>query len=256
MFPLKNKIAVVMRAQNQAAELSEKLKKLGAKVISFPTIKIVPPDDWKEVDSAIRSIKSFDYLIFTSVNAVKFFNSRYSELFSQTDYSFIKIIVVGNKTKNVCEQLGLHVDLIPENFSSKGIIRQFGSLLSGKKILYPGSSIGKEEFITELKQLGSNVIAVDIYKTIIPERSATGDIIEKLRQIKVDIYIFTSPSIFENYLTLMNINDAREYFHGKVVAAIGPRTKQALEKENVVISIFPAEYTTEGLVNSIANFYS
>ena len=61
------------RAAEQAAEFTEQLRQRGAVVIECPTIQLVAPEQWDEVDAAIHHLSSFDWLILTSVNGVKIF---------------------------------------------------------------------------------------------------------------------------------------------------------------------------------------
>ncbi|HCI79776.1 MAG TPA: HemD protein, partial [Ktedonobacter sp.] len=70
--PLQGKRVLVTRTRNQASVLSEQLRTLGAIPIEFPTIRIVPPDDWTQLDAALNRLytASYDWLIFTSVNGV------------------------------------------------------------------------------------------------------------------------------------------------------------------------------------------
>lgn len=256
MLPLKNKTVVICRALDQSSELSEKLTRLGAQVISFPTIKILPPAEWTKVDEAIRAIKNFDFIIFTSANAVKIFYSRISEIRTKSDSGFVKVICVGNKTKTICEQLGIIVNFIPDDFSSEGIINKFRDILTGRKILYPRSSIGRKDIITQLELLGNEITAVDIYRTIAPTDLELEEVRSLLIKTAVDIFIFTSPSTFENFLILLNIEDPENYFSEKIVAAIGPTTKKAIEGKNVKVAIIPHVHSIDGLVTAVENYFS
>ena len=71
--------------------------------------------------------------------------------------------------------------------------------------------------------------------------------IEQLNSRKPDVFIFTSPSTFENFLLIMNINNPVSYFKNYDVAAIGPTTKSAIENSKVKVSIMPDEFTIKGL---------
>lgn len=256
MLPLKSKTVVICRSLEQSSELSDKLTRLGAQVISFPTIKILPPVDWTEIDKAICSIKYFDFIIFTSANAVKSFYSRFSNIKLMVDFADVPVICVGGKTKIVCEQLGINVKFIPDDFSSEGIINKFKNILTGTKVLYPRSSIGRKEIITQLELLGTEITTIDIYRTIAPSDLELEEARLLLIKAVVDIFIFTSPSTFENFLILQNIEDPGNYFSKKIVAAIGPTTKKAIEKKNVKVSIIPQVHSMDGLVTAITDYFS
>ncbi|OPX40918.1 MAG: HemD protein, partial [Desulfobacteraceae bacterium 4484_190.3] len=74
--PLFGRRIVVTRAREQASGFLEKLSLLGADCIQFPTIEVVPPESWDPLDSAIRQLSRYDWLIYTSVNGVKYFLER------------------------------------------------------------------------------------------------------------------------------------------------------------------------------------
>ncbi len=78
---------------------------------------------------------------------------------------------------------------------------------------------------------------------------------EKLKNSNPDLFVFTSPSTFQNFLEIQNIIDPVRYFSRYDVAVIGPTTKAALEKKKVRVNIIPKEYTIDGLVNSIVDYY-
>jgi uroporphyrinogen III methyltransferase/synthase len=75
-LPLAGVSVVVTRARDQARDLVAKLEALGAEVIEFPTIEIRPADDYRQLDAALTDLRSYDWLIFTSANGVRFFAER------------------------------------------------------------------------------------------------------------------------------------------------------------------------------------
>ena len=78
--PLFGKRVVVTRAREQASGFLASLSELGAECIEFPTIEIIPPSSWKDLDKAIDSLESYQWLLFTSVNGVTHFFQRLETL--------------------------------------------------------------------------------------------------------------------------------------------------------------------------------
>ena len=104
----------------------ESLEELGAEVIQFPTIEIVPPETWDELDRAIDTIESYDWLIFTSSNGVKYFFSRLFEKGRDIrELKGLKICAIGEKTAASIGKFGIRVDLVPESFNAEGLIEAF-----------------------------------------------------------------------------------------------------------------------------------
>ena len=135
-LPLFGRKIVVTRAADQAAELSERLRALGADAIELPVISLEPPADPAPLDRAIENLASYDWLIFTSVNGVRFFLDRLDQ--SPHDLRSLKarICAIGPATRKAIEDLHLKVDLMPEEYVAESLVEAFaGENLAGKKML-------------------------------------------------------------------------------------------------------------------------
>ncbi len=256
MLPLRNKTIVITRTIEQSKESAEAFKQLGANMIVFPTLDIVPPESWDEFDHIITGKSKIDFIIFTSAHAVKMFVKRCNELNIIIDYSRVKIVAVGNKTSSVCEKNKIPVHIIPKKFSGEGVIDSLLKYdLESKVIFIPRSAIGREELPEGLKQLGAIIKTAPVYNVSIPAEEKIKTHLDKLNNSQPDLFIFTSPSTFENFLKILNISNPVGYFTNYDVAAIGPTTKSAIEEKNVHVNIMPDEYTIDGLAKAIVNFY-
>src|SRR5262249_4508130 len=121
-LPLFGKQIVVTRAQDQSAELLERLQSLGADAIELPVIELVPPEDPRPLDRAIEQLGTFDWLIFTSANGVRFFMDRLDQ--SAYDLRSLKarICAIGPATRKAIEALHLKVDLMPEQYVAESLV--------------------------------------------------------------------------------------------------------------------------------------
>jgi uroporphyrinogen III methyltransferase/synthase len=255
-LPLKDKTIVITRAIETSKESAELFIRLGADVITFPTLDIVSPDDWTQFDEIILNKNKIDFIIFTSAHAVKMFSKRLEELNESINFSNVKIVAVGNKTSAVCEKYGIPINIIPKNFSSEGVIFELLKYKLNKKIIFiPRSAIGKEELPGSLKELGAIIKSVPVYNVAVPSEQNIAPYINNLKKSKPDIYIFTSPSTFDNFLQILKISDPAHYFAGALIAAIGPTTRTAIESKKLKVNIIPDEYTIEGLAKTIVNYY-
>ena len=256
MLPLRGKTIVITRTVEQSKESSEAFKQLGANVIIFPTLDIVPPDSWSQFDSVVTGKASIDFIIFTSAHAVKMFVRRCEELSVSMDYNKTKIVAVGNKTAAVCERNKIPVNIIPKRFSGEGVIAALSDYdMDGKVIFIPRSAIGREELPEGLKELGAIIKPAPVYNVSIPSEDKIKIHMEKLSLSRPDMFVFTSPSTFENFLQILKISDPSDYFGKFDVAAIGPTTMSAIENKNVHVNVLPDEYTIDGLVKAIIEYY-
>jgi len=256
MFPLQGKTIVITRTVEQSKESSEIFRQLGANVIIFPTLDIVPPDSWIDFDTAVTGKSKIDFIIFTSAHAVKMFVKRSEELGIIYDFNRIKIVAVGNKTSAICEKNKIPVHIIPQKFSAAGVIDKLSNYdLKGKIIFIPRSAIGREELPEGLGKLGAILKTAPVYNVSLPSEEKIKDNLDILNNNKPDLFIFTSPSTFENFLQIINVSDPVGYFNNYDVAAIGPTTKTAIENKSVHVNIIPDEYTIDGLAKAIIEYY-
>ncbi len=254
--PLKNKTIVLTRTVEQSKESSAIFSELGANVIIFPTLEIVPPNNWDAFDELILSNKKIDFIVFTSAHAVTMFIKRCNEINKQIDFRIIKVVAVGTKTKSVCEENNIKVDIVPKKFSGEGVVEELSKHdLKNKIVFIPRSAIGRDDLPKGLEEQGAKIISVPVYNVSLPSKESLQNNIEKLNSVKPDVFIFTSPSTFENFLIIMNISNPVSFFKNYDVAAIGPTTKAAIEKNKIKVSIMPDEYTIKGLANKMIEFY-
>ncbi|MGD8305704.1 MAG: uroporphyrinogen-III synthase [Ignavibacteria bacterium] len=257
VLPLKNKTIVITRTVEQSKESASALTRFGAKVIVFPTLEIVPPQSWEDFDSAVSNPDKIDYIIFTSSHSADMFKYRCEELNIDFDFNEKIVVAIGNKTSSACNKLNIPVNIVPEKFSADGVIDVLSGLdIKDKIVFIPRSAIGREELPRGLKDLGAVIKSAPVYNVSLPTKEHIKDNLENLNGANPDLFIFTSPSTFENLLQILNVVNPVEYFKNYDVAAIGPTTKTAIENRRVKVNIMPDEYTITGLIEKIINYYN
>ena len=256
-LPLKGKTIVITRTIEQSKESASALTSLGANVIIVPTLEIVPPTDWSKFDYVLSHPEKIDFIIFTSVHSVQMFAKRCQEIGSLINYNRTKVVAIGNKTSSYCHKNNISVNIIPEKFSAEGVIDALSKYnLKNKVVFIPRSAIGREELPKGLKDLGASIKSVPVYNVAIPSGNRLKENLNELNSSDVDLFIFTSPSTFENFLQIAGIKNPYQYFSRFDVAAIGPTTKEAIEEKKVKVKILPDEYTINGLIKKIVEYYS
>ncbi len=252
--PLFSKGIVITRPETQADELAELLEREGANPIRFPTIKIVPPTDWRKLDAAIKNLENYDWLIFTSANGVQFFLERLLEKGRDVrDLKGIKICCIGPATARQIEKRGMKVDLVPDYFISEGILKSFAGVdLRRKKILIPRAYSARDILPEGLKKLGAKVDMVTVYQTVSSGKKKKE--LEKLfDENRVDVITFTSSSTVNNFVEIMGKDFS--YPPQAKIACIGPVTAAAAKKAGFSVDIHQEEYTMEGLVRALIDYF-
>ena len=174
--PLFGKTVMITRAADQAGEFSGLLEACGARVVECPTIRLVPPESWQEIDGAISRLPEFAWTVFTSVNAVNFFFGRLGEQGLDTRaFGPCRICAVGPKTAAALVPYGLKADLLPADYKAEGVVAAFRQLpVAGRKILFPRADRAREVIPTELCRLGAEVVAPVAYRNLLPEALPAG----------------------------------------------------------------------------------
>jgi len=253
---LKNKTIVLTRAEEQSQETINFFNKKEAHLISFPALEVVAIDASEKLTSILEE-KKIDYLVFQSANAIKYFVKLVKEKNLPIDYSTMKVACVGKKTAAFCLENLIKVDLVPEDFSALGLLKLFAiEPLENKTVLLPRSAIGRDEFREGLKRFGATVKTVAVYDIRIPEKETVAEEIEKIRTSKISWYLFTSPSTYHNFLALMDISNPRDFFKSSKIAAIGPTTKEAIEKTRVHVDVVPGKFAVTHAIASIEKYCS
>ena len=250
--PLFGQRILVTRKHSGEFEL---LEELGAEIIEFPTIEIVPPITWDELDKSIDKIETYNWLIFTSANSVRFFFKRFFERDKDIrELKGIKICAVGSKTALEVKKYGMKVDLVPEEFNAEGLIKVFGQQsivngLKGMKFLLPRAELAREIFPEKVRELGGEIDIATAYRAVKPETH--GKRLRRfLKEGKISIATFTSAATFNNFMSIMD-RYALELLKGVAIAVIGPVTARAVEKAGLSVNIMPEQATIEAMVQEI-----
>ncbi len=247
-LPLFGKKIVVTRAQDQAAELSDRLRALGAEPQELPVIALEPPADPAPLDRAIENLASYDWLIFTSVNGVRFFLDRLDH--SRRDLRSLKarICAIGPATRKAIEDLHLKVDLMPEEYVAESLIKAFASeTLAGQRILLPRAAVARDLIPAELAKLGAQVDVVEAYRNVVPVNADARAHEVFSAEKKPDWITFTSSSTVKNLLALAG----REVLDGVRIASIGPVTSSTLFAHGLQVDAEAKQFTLDGLVAAI-----
>jgi len=253
--PLFGKGIVITRPVTQAEDFAALLHAEGARVISFPTITIVPPEDYGDLDKVIARLTEYRWIIFTSANGVSFFLARLRELGKDMrDLKDIRICTIGPATAAKLEESGISVDLVPEEYISEGVVKAFRKIdIRGEKILLPRAERARDVIPEELAKLGAKVDVVTAYRTV-GSGKKKAELGKLLKEGKVDVITFTSPSTVENFMAIMG----QDYVTPKKVrvACIGPVTAEAAKRAGLPVDIVQERYTVEGLVETLKKYFS
>jgi uroporphyrinogen III methyltransferase/synthase len=256
--PLFGRRVVVTRARAQAGELSEKLERLGAEVLEFPTIEIQPPEDFGPLDAAIRDLDSFDWLIFTSVNGVEAFLRRLAHhgLDLRAVPRDAQVAAIGPATAEKIREVGLRVDVVPKEFRAEALIEEVtGDSLAGRRVLIPRARVAREILPEKLRELGAEVVVPRAYESV-PSSEGKDALAKKLRAGELDCVTFTASSTVENFVRAFGTKVAARLLAGTRVACIGPITADTARRHGIRVDSEAREYTIPGLIEAVVDLFT
>ena len=170
--PLAGIRVLVGRARHQASALSSGLKELGAEVIEIPFIEIRPPRSYTPLDSALKRISKYDWLILTSVNGVDALASRLKHLkIKPESLSSMQVTAIGPSTRDAAEKLGLRVAIVPKQYVAESVVESLAGKVEGKRVLLSRAKVARDVIPSELRNMGARVDVVEAYETVVPKPS-------------------------------------------------------------------------------------
>ena len=255
--PLSGKTVAITRSRDQAGDLARLFMDQGASIIEFPTIQVIPPKSWADLDKALENISNFHWIIFSSTNAVKFFMQRVRELGKGlSTFEGIKICAVGPKTAEALESFGLKVGLVPAEFKAEGVLTALGNKeVKGRRFLIPRAKEAREIIPEGLKKLGAEVTVATVYENVKPTADAAR-IINLFELKKIDIITFTSSSTVRNFVEILGQKGYKTLIQGAAIACIGPTTGETAQEYGMPVDIMPKEHTIPALIDAIAEYFN
>ncbi|MFH1674234.1 MAG: uroporphyrinogen-III C-methyltransferase [Pseudomonadota bacterium] len=255
--PLFGKTVLVTRARQQASNLVDRLEEMGAECLEAPTIEVVPPENWDSLDKGINNLSTYDWLVFSSVNGVRFFFERlYANGKDVRALRDIKLCTVGSSTAKQLEEFGLRTDMVPDTYKAESIVEEFKKEdMKGKGVLLPRPKVARPVLPVELKKMGAIVDEVIAYCTV-PVCPNLDELKDHLKDKKIDLVTFTSSSTVKNFKKLFTEEEIRTLLTDVTIAAIGPITADTAKELGFKVAITPEEYTIAGLCNAIERYYN
>ena len=252
----RGKRILITRAREQSGEFATLLKKTGAEVMELPTIEIVPPFSWKELDRILPRLRSYDWLIFTSANGVHFFWQRLREKGKIRLPSSMKVCAIGPATAKQLKEKKISVDYIPKEFIAESILDGFQKkFIKGKRILLARAKKARDILPKGLRKMGAKVDVVGVYRTVKPKGGS-----KRLKQLltdgKIDVITFTSSSTVNHFADLLKKEDLKKRLKGIAIACIGPVTAKTAKEWGMKVQIQPKQYTIPALARAIVEYFT
>ncbi|MDT7687485.1 MAG: uroporphyrinogen methyltransferase / synthase [Acidobacteriota bacterium] len=260
--PLSGRTVMITRALAQSAEFANALEMFGARVVACPTIEIVPPESYAQLDEAIDNIFGYDWLVLTSTNAVEHFLARLATLGKDVgELDGLRVCAIGEATTERLVAAHVHVDVVPERARAEGVFEALEHYLGGREqfeglnFLMPRAAVARDFLPRALEAVGARVDSVAVYRTVPAETTDRARVEALLVGDGVDCITFTSASTVHNFAQLFDTRDLRPLVGGARIACIGGVTAETAAEYGLRTDIVPAESNTLSLARAVAEFY-
>jgi uroporphyrinogen-III synthase len=255
--PLAGKRVVVTRALEQSQSLVDALRDAGAEPVLLPVVAFAPADNPAELDACLKNSARFDWVFFTSQNALRAVRRRCEVLDLPLAQVFdgVKIAAVGPTTAEAVTATGLTVHFISRIHTGVALAEELSAETQTKRVFLPRSDRANPDLIEALNLHGWQVTPVVAYKTVSPD-SDLPQAQESLLRIGADALLFFSPSAVHHLRDLIGSPRFRELSRESIFVAIGPVSENALKAEGVDRILLTTDTTVAAAVSSLANHFA
>jgi uroporphyrinogen-III synthase len=281
-MPLKHKRILITRTRHQASDLAAQLEALGATPILIPTIEIIPPETYAPLNTALAQLDTYDWLLFTSANAVEVFHQRYSGPQNRVPHLRVedakvgnrasdpssssqpqnpppklpRIAVIGPATARAVQGIGLTVDLIPPQYIAESLAEALTPHAPNSRMLLIRAAQARDILPEALTAAGATLTIADAYRNQLPPEA-----IPALQSL------FTNPANHPHAITFTSASTATNFFNllestnltlppNTALASIGPITSNTLRDLGRPPQIEAAEPTIPSLIRALETHFT
>lgn len=255
--PLSGKRVVVTRALEQSQSLVDALRDAGAEPILLPLVAFAPADNLAELDACLKDSARFDWVFFTSQNALRAVQQRCAVLELPLNKAFadVKIAAVGPATAEAVAAAGLTVNFISRIHTGIALAEELSGETQKKRVFLPRSDRANPDLIEVLNLHGWQVTPVVAYKTVSPNSDSRETQESHLRG-NAEAILFFSPSAVHHLRDLLGAQRFRDLSHQSVFVAIGPVSEEALKAEGVSRTLVASDSTATAAVAILTDYFA
>jgi uroporphyrinogen III methyltransferase / synthase len=254
---LRGKRIVITRAAAQSEALSKQLSVLGAIPVILPLVAFTEPEDFAPLDEALAQIENFDWVIFTSGQAVRAVVARSQHTASSLGRagSKLHIATVGPVSAEAVRQADLPVDYVANTHSGVALAEELGERLQGRSVLLPRSDRANPDLPVALQAHGAHVTEVVAYRTLQPSEVDTLGL-SRISAGEADAILFFSPSAVQHFAELAGVEQLRRIENSLAITAVGPVTASALREAGAERLVVAADTTAVAVIQALEKHFA
>jgi uroporphyrinogen-III synthase len=250
--PLLDKKILVPRGKQQAKSFSQLVEKYGGIPVEIPLISFRPVKKTESINPIVDNLDTYDWVIFTSNVTVETFTSFVEK---RHFTSLPKVAVIGERTKKVLMQHGIHVDFVPSEYVAETFVAEFLPLVKkGARILIPKGNLARDYIADTLRKHDAYAEEIIVYETFLPAESRVR-LSEMLSNNELDVLLFTSPSTVDHLMSVVEEDQLHVQLGRCIIGCIGPVTHEKIRSWGLPVHITPNVYTVEEMVKKTVDYF-
>jgi len=252
--PLFGRRVLVTRSREQAPELVDLLELSGAEAVEAPVLRIEGPEDAAPLEQAIASLPSFDWVVFTSTNAVAaLIGPLLADARDLRALAGPRVCAIGPGTAARLLRFGITPDTQPVDHRAPGVVAAMANAgsLRGARVLLPVSNGSANSLADALRHAGAELTEVTAYRTITEEGDAHLGLYRQMLDRRIDAVTFTSANTVRAFVEIYGTEQSPDLLSGTVVATIGPGAADAAAAAGIRVDIATEGATVAVLVDGL-----
>lgn len=242
---------LITRPRLQAGPFAEKIRTAGMDPIFLPVIEIRPIENNIALQRALGKLDCYDWLIFTSANAVRVVWDAMREIHIDRIPANLSVAAIGPKTAETMRAHEMTPAFVPKEYIAEAILTGLGDLF-GRWVLLPRAKVARQALPQGISKAGGIAHEIAVYRTLPADPDPQGLL---ALHTGLDVVTLTSPSTVHNFIQMVRSAglDPLRLPGNPYIACIGPVTAQVAQAAGFVNLIVANEYTTDGLLHAIRN---
>lgn len=252
---LKDKVFISTRPYGKSDILKERFEQSGAKLYELPMIEIKHSGLKEDLSGVFRDLFSFDWIIFTSANAVEHFMYELKKRKSTHELSGdikIQMAVIGKKTAEMLKTYGYFPDFMAQEANGGAFAEDLKQLFldSHPNVLWPTGNLASDYLPKKLSAV-ADVIRINLYKTTVPKKIDHA-IMKMIARNHYDLIFFYSPSAVNNFYEICQDKTSMESIKA---ACIGKVTEEACLDKEIFPVFIPEKPDSESLFEATIHYF-
>ncbi len=252
--PMSGRHIILLRSSARMSRVVRWFENWGAVAEMVPVSRLAEADNYEVVDTAIRRLNRYDWMILTSGEAVSYWFRRMYQLGVDVRQIRAKIAVVGPETAMAVREQGLVPELMSTtDYSQEGMARAFEEVpLRGALVLFAGGQLNRKFLADELRGRGALVDEVVLYHNVLVPLPLS--LHHAIRAERPDAILFTASSQVEYLVEQLSLDDRRHLSHIPAFS-IGPLTTRTLRHYGVEPAGEAAQPSLRLLAERVRDYY-